>query len=215
MCNNSASERENFNIINTPYSVMYKCLKSLYRYYKVTFLFLIPNFFAIINKKLIFKNLPTVSQLVKCSGKGKVFIGKDCLFGYRLGGFNKYGYIELQARYEDAVITIGDNVLFNNNIFICAANKIIIGNYSLIGQYVTIMDFEAHGTKIADRHKIGKIGSNNIGENVWIGNNVTLLKNSLIGDNSIIATGAVVAGSFPQKVIIGGVPAAIIKKIND
>ncbi|UMB55472.1 hypothetical protein MKD41_08355 [Lutibacter sp. A64] len=43
--------------------------------------------------------------------------------------------------------------------------------------------------------------------------NVTILKNSEVGDNSIVAIGAVVIGKFPKNVIIGGVPAKIIKTI--
>jgi len=157
--------------------------------------------------------LPAVQQLVEYSGKGKVFIEKNCSFGYKFDGFHRYGYIELQPRFENSEIYIGDNVA-TNNIFICAANKIEIGANSLIGQYVTIFDFEAHGTDPSKRREIGKIGSVKIGNNVWIGNNVIILKNSSIGDNSIIAAGAVVSGSFPSNVVIGRVPSVINKKIN-
>jgi Serine acetyltransferase len=38
-----------------------------------------------------------------------------------------------------------------------------------------------------------------------------ILKNTKIGDNSIVAAGAVVSGNFPDNVIIGGVPAKIMK----
>ena len=55
-----------------------------------------------------------------------------------------------------------------------------------------------------------RVSTNN---NVWIGNNVKILKNTYIGDNSIVAAGAVVSGTFPKDVILGGVPANIIKQI--
>mgnify|MGYP000356396697 CR=1 FL=1 len=41
------------------------------------------------------------------------------------------------------------------------------------------------------------------------------LKNTVIGKNSIVAAGAVVSGDFPSNVLIGGIPARIIKKIID
>jgi acetyltransferase-like isoleucine patch superfamily enzyme len=142
-----------------------------------------------------------------------VEIGKACMLGFKLGGFNKGGSIELQARTKESKIIIGNNVLTNNNIFLCAANYIEIGDETLIGQNVTIMDFEAHGLQPDERRNLGEIGKVIIGKNCWLGNNVTVLKNSIIGDNTVIATGAVVTGIFPSNVIIGGVPAKIIKTL--
>lgn len=174
-----------------------------------------PNILKILNGSIVLFGVPAVNQLIKFTGKGKVQIGKDCSFGCIFGGYHKYGYIELQARYPEAKIMFGNNIDTNNNLFICSANKIIIGDNTLIGQNVTIMDFEGHSISPISRKQIGKIGEVKIGNNVWIGNNVTILKNSTIGDNSIIAASAVVSsGVYPDNVIIGGVPAVIIKKID-
>ena len=52
-----------------------------------------------------------------------------------------------------------------------------------------------------------------IKDNVWIGSNVTILDGVTVGENSVIAAGAVVNKSFPNNVIIGGIPAEIIKRI--
>jgi acetyltransferase-like isoleucine patch superfamily enzyme len=122
--------------------------------------------------------------------------------------------IELQPRYKDSLIKLGNNIATNNNIFICAANYIEIGSDTLIGQFVTIMDHEAHGLHPLHRRDIGVIGKVIIGENVWIGNNVIILKDSKIGENSVVAAGAVVSGTFPANVVLGGIPAKIIKKID-
>lgn len=174
-----------------------------------------------INYKKIFQNkisftgkYPNCSQRTYFSGDGAVKIGRNCNFGYKSGGFYRGGSIEIQARYVNAKIKIGNNISTNNNIFICAANYIEIDDDTLIGQYVTIMDHEAHGIHPNKRRQLGEIGKVIVGKNVWIGNNVTILKNSEIGDNTIIATGAIVSGKFPSNVVIGGVPAKIIKKIN-
>lgn len=50
-----------------------------------------------------------------------------------------------------------------------------------------------------------------IGKNCWIGCNVTILPGVAIGDDVIIGAGAVVTKSFPEKVVIAGNPATIIK----
>ena len=177
-------------------------------------MFIIPNLLLIISRKLEFDgSFPKCFQYTGITGIGKVEIGEDCMFGSRSGGFHRGGKIEFQARFKDASIVIGANVQTNNNIFICAGNRIKIGDNTLIGQNVTIMDFEAHGIDPDKRRQVGEIGQVIVGENVWIGNNVTILKNTKIGDNSIVATGSIVTHSFPANVIIGGVPAKIIRNI--
>ena len=175
--------------------------------------FILPNARKIAKKRIKFRTVPICSQYVICEGDGLVEIGENCMFGFKLCGFNRWGSIELQARYINAVIKIGKNVRTNNNIMICAANKIIIGDNTLIGQYVTIMDHDGHGISPGSRNEIGEIGSVQLGSNLWIGNNVTILKNSVIGDNTVVATGSVVSGYFPSNVVIGGVPAKVIKDL--
>jgi acetyltransferase-like isoleucine patch superfamily enzyme len=158
-------------------------------------------------------NTPLIRQFIICEGEGIVTISKNCSFGVKLGGFNRGGSIELQSRYKTSKIKIGNNVYVNNNIFVCAANYIEIGDDTFIGQYVMLMDHEAHGIDPNKRKELGEIGKILIGNNTWLGNNVVSLKNSEIGDNTIVAAGAVVSGKFPANVIIGGVPTKIIKSI--
>lgn len=174
--------------------------------------FILPNLLS--SAKVKYETIPKFQQRTFITGKGSVYIGKNCAFGYKPGGFHYGGSIELQARTPESQIKLGSNVATNNNIFICSSGSIEIGDYTLIGQNVCIMDFEAHGIQPMDRRKVGEIGFVRIDQNVWIGNNVTILKNTVIGENTIIAAGAVVSGSYPSNVIIGGVPAKIIKHLD-
>jgi acetyltransferase-like isoleucine patch superfamily enzyme len=179
--------------------------------------FILPNLKLLIRKNIQYvERYPNCTQITIITGSGKVRFGKNCSFGFKSGGFHRGGSIEFQTRSNLANIIIGNNVSTNNNIFICAFNNIEIGDDTIIGQNVIIMDFEAHGIHPKERRKIGQIGTINIGKNVWIGNNVSILKNTVIGDNTIVATGAVVSGQFDKNQIIGGVPARIIRncKIN-
>lgn len=182
-------------------------------YHKRLFKFIIPNLNKIINNKLAFEKYPICNQKILITGKGSVSIGNKCSFGYKLGGNFYRGLIEIQPRYAQSRIIIGKNVATNNNLTLCAANYIEIGDDTLIGQGVTIMDHEAHGMAADKRRQLGEIGKVIIGKNVWLGNNVIVLKNSKIGDNTIVAAGAIVSGKFPANVIIGGVPAKIIKNL--
>lgn len=148
-------------------------------------------------------------------GEGAIDIGSKCSFGYNLGGYFLKGGCEMQPRYKNSKIIIGDNVHINNNLFICCAKSVIIEKNSLIGEGVMIIDHDAHGISIGERHNsIGKVKSVYISENAWIGSRVTILSGTQIGRNSIVGAGSVVKGNFPDNVIIGGNPAKIIKNIE-
>ncbi len=54
-----------------------------------------------------------------------------------------------------------------------------------------------------------------IGDNVYIGMNCTILPGVSIGDNVIVGAGSIVTKSFPGGVVIAGVPARVIKKLDD
>lgn len=183
-------------------------------FYKVRFIYC--NLMALFLNRLVCRGrIPLSIQKVYYLGKGKCYIGDNCILGYKIGGYYRGAGIELQTRKIEATIVIGNNVAINNNFFVCAINSIQIGNNVRIGFNVCIMDHEAHNTNPLLRSRLGHIGSVGIGDNVWIGSNVTILKETYIGKNSIVATGAVVSGSFPENVIIGGIPARIIKRIDE
>lgn len=198
-------------ILKFLYILILKILSVIKRNYRRLKYFILPNIFT--KATYSYRSFPDFQQKTIISGKGILRIGERCGFGYKIGGFWRNGSIEIQPRRKGATIKIGNSVHTNNNIFICALKYISIGDNTRIGQNVCIMDFEAHNTNPLERSKVGEIGIIEIAENVWIGNNVTILKNSKIGKNSIVATGAVVNGSFPDNVIIGGIPAKIIKTL--
>lgn len=50
-----------------------------------------------------------------------------------------------------------------------------------------------------------------IGDDCWIGTRVIILPGVHLGNKCIVAAGAVVTRSFPDKCIIGGVPAKLLK----
>lgn len=192
---------------------MYKILRGIsfriLKNFHYFFLYFIPNIFT---RNMIFGSPVSVEQRVKVRGNGCVVIGEDCRFGSFIGGRN-YGFSEFLVKYPDSKILFGNHIVTNNNLFICCANSVVIGSNTVIGEGVTIYDFDGHGLNADERKKIGVIGSVEIGSNVWIGTGVIILKNTIIGSNSIVAAGAVVNGSYPDNVIIGGVPARVIKEV--
>lgn len=54
-----------------------------------------------------------------------------------------------------------------------------------------------------------------IGDDVWIGGNVTIVPGVTIGQNVVVAAGAVVTKDVPDNVLVGGVPAKILKHLEN
>ena len=109
-------------------------------------------------------------------------------------------------------IHIGKNVFINSCCHFQDQGGIYIGDGCLIGHCVVMATLN-HDHDPAKRqnlhHKPIRIGNG-----VWIGANVTITAGVTIGDNAIVAAGAVVTKDVPANMIVGGVPAKIIKHVN-
>ena len=53
-----------------------------------------------------------------------------------------------------------------------------------------------------------------IGNNVWIGSSATICPGVTIGNDVVIGAGAVVVKDVPDSVVVAGVPAKIIRKVD-
>jgi len=111
-------------------------------------------------------------------------------------------------------IKIGNDVGIGEFAYLGGAGGLDIGAGTIVGQYFSVHP-ESHLFGDADRpiRFQGTIRKGiSIGSNCWIGSRVTVLDGVTVGDNSVIAAGAVVNRSFPADVVIGGVPARILKR---
>lgn len=108
-------------------------------------------------------------------------------------------------------ISLGKNVFLNTGCTFQDCGGITIGDKTLIGQNVVLSTLN-HGFEPENRNTTYP-SPIVIGQNVWIGANATVVPGVTIGDNAIIAAGAVVTKDVPANVVVGGVPAKIIKEI--
>ena len=88
---------------------------------------------------------------------------------------------------------------------------IIIGIEVKIGKNAYVYNDITIGYKNIDDEGTGQA---KIGDNVRIGTGARLLGNITLGNNVVIGANAVVTRSFPDNVVLGGVPAKIIKYID-
>jgi len=95
--------------------------------------------------------------------------------------------------------------------YIQAKNGIRIGKNVRYGPNVHMISAN-HSLADYDRHEEGPPIV--VGDNCWIGAGSILLASVTLGSHVVVAAGSVVTKSFGDDVLIGGVPAKIIKKLS-
>lgn len=106
---------------------------------------------------------------------------------------------------------IGKNVFVNFDCTILDLGGVTIEDNVMLAPKVSLLS-EGHPVSPKERQTLttGKI---HIKKNAWIGANATILQGVTIGENVVVAAGAVVSKDVPDNVIVGGIPAKIIKEI--
>lgn len=165
------------------------------------------------DKKLLLKGTPVI-----INKKGaKMHIGKNVTIksSFLSNLIGLYSRTIIVTRTENSQIIIGNNVGISGAT-IYARKSIEIGDNTLIGGNVKILDNDFHPLEIEDRNNDRKekilAKPIKIGKNCFIGCNSIVLKGTELGDGCIVGAGAVVSGKFDANSVIAGNPAKIIKK---
>lgn len=110
-------------------------------------------------------------------------------------------------------IFIGRNVFINSGCHFQDQGGIYINDGALIGSQVVIATINHD---LMPEHRSDNLPSPvHIGRNVWIGSHATILPGVSIGDNAVVAAGAVVTKDVEPNSIVGGVPAKVLRMINE
>lgn len=112
-------------------------------------------------------------------------------------------------------IHVGENFLANYNVTILDIAPVHIGDYVMIGPNTLITTVNHPLSPRGRRKHLGIAKPVTIGNDVWIGGNVTILPGVTIGNNVVLAAGAVVTKDIPDNCVAGGVPARVIKEIEN
>ncbi|TAE64337.1 MAG: acyltransferase [Flavobacteriia bacterium] len=161
---------------------------------------------------ILFRKNVTIENDVTIDGyaKNKLIFGDNV----KVGAYSLVSCTSHLSKYGVG-LTIGNNSAFGRFTEFGAAGGIEIGNDVIAGSYISFHsenhNFSDSSLLIRDQGVTSK--GIKIGNNVWIGAKATFLDGSIIGNNCVVAAGAVVNGIFPNNVIIGGVPAKILKEI--
>ncbi len=123
----------------------------------------------------------------------------------------------IMTRRAGAEIEIGNGVGMSG-VTIYAREKITIGDNTLIGGNVKILDNDFHPLDAEKRRANDEesIGTRPvvIGKDCFIGCNALILKGTELGDGCVVGAGAVVCGKFPPHTVIAGNPARVIRTLE-
>jgi acetyltransferase EpsM len=106
---------------------------------------------------------------------------------------------------KGTILSVGAIVAANSHL----GEHVVVNRGATIGHHTIINSFVSIGPNA------NVAGNCRVGSHVYIGIGATMIDHISVGDNSIIAAGAVVVKDVPDRVMVAGVPAKIIKENVD
>lgn len=122
---------------------------------------------------------------------------------------------ELWIEDNNCAIEIGKNTFVGHHSHLaCTENdsQLMIGDDCMLSSYVQVRTGDSHSLLDYDGNRINKAQSVNIGNHCWIGEGAKVLKGVRLEHDVVVSTGAIVTKSFENNVLLGGVPAKVIKE---
>lgn len=146
--------------------------------------------------------------------------------GYKLGYKLRYWCVKHLLRRCGTDVIVKDHCYFGNGLRLSVENRSQLGSNARLNGDITIGNDVLMGPDVvmmATSHEFARLdipinlqGAKEenpivIGDDCWIGTRAIILPGVHIGKQSIVAAGAVVTRSFPDRSILVGVPARLLK----
>ena len=118
-----------------------------------------------------------------------------------------------QEMLSSPVVSLGRRCVIGRGSHIVGHWRVELGDEIQTGPYVYITD-QNHSYEDPDQ-AIGwqrpTEAAVRIGSGSWLGANAVILPGTSLGRHTVVAAGAVVRGTFPDHVVLGGVPARVLR----
>jgi acetyltransferase-like isoleucine patch superfamily enzyme len=159
-----------------------------------------PFYFGIICNKL--GSLKTDRSMLRIGEEGQLICGKNT----KISSGCKI--------HVNGKLTIGDNSYIMPHTLVAVSSSLTIGNDCAISWNCQILDNDGHDFMINGEKK-EPVAPIVIGNKVWIGSNSMIKKGVTIGNGSVVASGSVVTRDVPERVVVAGMPARVIRENID
>jgi acetyltransferase-like isoleucine patch superfamily enzyme len=147
-------------------------------------------------------------------GEGGIEIGDDTMIGALVT--ISAGLVPGQDLSPFSVLRIGDRCVIGRGSHIVAQQSVEIGDDVWTGPYVYITDqnhcYQDPVTPIGRQQPVNRPVT--IGAGSWLGAGAIVLPGATIGRNVVIAAGSVVRGEVPDRCVVAGVPAKIVREYS-
>lgn len=111
-------------------------------------------------------------------------------------------------------IHLGKHVFINSQCYFMDGANITLGDYVFVGPFCGFYTAN-HPLEYKKRNQgLEKALPIQVGNNVWFGANVTVMPGITIGDGCVIAAGSVVTKDIEANSLVAGVPAKVMKLIE-
>jgi len=109
---------------------------------------------------------------------------------------------------------IADNVIFNG--VIDCSEKVVIEKDVFTGHMTYLLTNAHDPMKFGEERRISSIKKPiTIKEGAWLATGCIILGGVTVGEHAVVGAGAVVTKDVPPYTLVGGVPAKVIKKLNE
>ena len=144
-------------------------------------------------------------------GERWIVLGHDTLVGTHVTMCA--GMVPGQDLGASPVLRIGDRCVIGRGSHIVAHHSIDIGDDVFTGPYVYVTD-QNHGYSDPDipiGRQLPRNTAVSIGSGTWLGAGAIVLPGACIGRNVVVAAGSVVRGQVPDRCVVAGVPARVVR----
>lgn len=147
----------------------------------------------------------------KIEGASRIKIGNNSIVGKRswIAAYDRYG----EQRFTPDVC-IGEDVRIGSGLILTAVDRVIIEGGCLLSENVFITD-HSHGMvpsqESPSEQRLNSRGPVRIGRHCFIGIRAVIMSGVTLGDYCVVGANSVVTNSFPERCVVAGVPARVIK----